>query len=348
MIGMTARDNHHQPPPRERRITLHDVARHANVSHQTVSRVINNYPHVKAATRSRVLQAIDELGYTPNRSARSIREGRSGTLAFIAFYSQSYISLHQSLLSSAQVANEQGYNLQLAVLPQTGWDDIRPVLDQLLGWQVDGILFAVTTSAIDYSRIRDYCAGVPIVQRDVRLGLDVPAVINDQYHGAKLTVEHLIGLGHHKFALINGPPGWYATRVRQQAWHDTLTAAGIENWASAAGDWTSDAGYHATCELIASGVDFTALIACNDEAAFGALRALADHHLRVPEDVSVVGYDGVPNARYFTPPLTTIDAGYISFGQIAVQHLTATTHPPSRRSPNRRIHRASPAPPDAS
>jgi DNA-binding LacI/PurR family transcriptional regulator len=332
------------------RITLHDVAEKAGVSHQTVSRVINQHPYVKPHTRERVLRAIEELGYLPNRSAKSTREGRSGTLAFVTFHGEAIVPLHRSLLSSEQAANEASYDLLFAAASDHSWNHIRMVLDRLIGWQVDGIIIASTVVSIDYDRIRAHCSPIPVVQRDARTGIKTPSVVSDQDYGTRLAVQHLIDQGHTRICEISGPLDWFAAQTRHAAWQDALQKAGIEPGMSIPGNWSVEAGYQAACTLLAQAGDFTGLIVGNDEMALGAIHALVENGLNIPHDVSIIGYDDIPGAAYFLPPLTTIRPNYEALGREAVKYLIeciedAQTPPQQRIIYPDLVVRASTAPP---
>lgn len=306
--------------PHSKRITLRDVARAAGVSYQTVSRVINDHPHVAAVTRQRVMDAVRGLNYQPNIVARSLVTRRSNMLQMIV-YGGSHYGPIQMVANVERAARELGYNLILSHITAVTVEDIRASIDALSGRFVDGIVLIAPVRGVSHEEIGILCNGIPFVMIDAQPGAAAPSVVIDQYYGGQLITQHLIDLGHRHICEISGPLEWYGADARHQSWRSTLVAAGLEPGLSVPGDWTAAGGYQAAATLLDSGTHFTALVVGNDQMAFGAARALRDRGLRIPDDVSVVGFDDIPEAAYFEPPLTTVRQHFDALGQQSADYL---------------------------
>jgi len=308
--------------PSSRRVTLNDVAALSGVSYQTVSRVINNHPNVAESTRDRVLRAIKQLDYHPNRVARTLAARRSNTLAVVTFR-MNYHGPAQMMIHIERAARSAGYDLIFSNI--TDMRQINNALQQLNSWQVDGLLVITPIAGCDYDDMFS-TSGIPIVQIDTKAGLDCPSVIVDQYRGCQLATQHLIDLGHTAMCEIRGPLEWYGAAARHQAWEDTLHQAQLQPGMSIEGDWTANSGYEATGELLDKNADFTALVIANDQMALGAMRALRQRGVRIPEDVSVVGFDNMPESEFFEPPLTTVHQDFDALGKQGIEYLLEQIH----------------------
>lgn len=314
--------------PHAKRITLHDVARAAGVSYQTVSRVINAQPHVSEATRQRVMDAVKHLNYQPNIAARSLVTRRSNMLQVIV-YGGSHYGPAQMVVHVERAARELGYNLILAHIAAVTIEEIRASITSLSGRFVDGIVLITPVRGVSYEQICAICGDVPFVMIDTQPGTATPSVVIDQHYGEQLITKHLIDLGHRHICEISGPLDWYGAAARHQSWQSTLEAAGLEPGMSMAGDWTAAGGYAAAVQLLDAGAQFTALVVGNDQMAFGAVRALRDRNLRIPEDVSIVGFDDIPEAAYFEPPLTTVRQRFDALGRQSADYLISLIERPS-------------------
>lgn len=310
-----------------RRITLSDVALLAGVSSQTVSRVVNNHPYVSDDTRRRVLTAIRKLNYSPNRAARSLATRRSCTLGVVSF-DIAFYGPAQMVMNIERTAKRRGYTVSLATADRMALEEVRQAVTDVGGDALDGLLLIAPVIGVSYEDLREICGTVPFVQIDIELSAKVPSVVIDQRYGSQLVTQHLIDLGHRCIAEICGPQSWYGAQARHTSWRDTLLAAGLEPGPSVEGDWTSRSGYEAACALLASGAEFTGLVVGNDQMALGAMAALRERGLRVPEDVSVVGFDDIPEAAYFAPPLTTVRQNFAALGEQSVEYLMALIENP--------------------
>jgi LacI family transcriptional regulator len=307
---------------RQKRITLVDVATRVGVSYQTVSRVVNDHPNVSHETRQRVARAIKELDYRPNRAAQSLVTRRSYMLELITFGSEFYGPAHM-IASVGQTARGLGYNLTVNHMDGSSPDDYRQALNSITDHLVDGIVMLAPTSATAVDALLTLCRGIPTVLVDSAPGAHSPSVIIDQRAGGRMIGQHLFALGHRAIAEITGPLNWYGAQARHDGVCEALEQVGLALVASREGDWSPDCGYTLTRALLADGVSFTALVTGNDHVALGAMRALREHGLRVPEDVSVVGFDNQPESAYYEPPLTTIHQDFAALGKQCIDYLVA-------------------------
>jgi len=288
------------------RVTMQDVADLVGVSRQTVSAVINGKPGITEPTRYRVLTAIDQLGYRPDLTARSLRTKRTHTIALMLTDVSSPVAGRMAVAAES-LAYEMGYNL---VLYNT-CDDVereRFYVNSILQRSVDGVLYI---SARDESSVAALLqeAGTAVVVID-RTPSDYsgPSVLLDNYEAGRLAGEHLVSLGHRHIAHIGGPCFVHISDERLRGLQ--LTLADCDPSAQLclvrAADWRVESGYSAMKSLLESGSAFTAVSAAGDLLAIGAMRALRDAGRRIPEQVSVIGLDDIDIAPYLEPPLTTV------------------------------------------
>lgn len=301
-------------------LTINDVAEAAGVSYQTVSRVINQSPHVAVKTRKRVQNTIDRLGYRPNDAARKLAAGRSSTIGIISFAS-AYYGPWQVLTSIEATLKQKGYSLHISFIDDPETDTFAESLRQMNLQQLEGIILITPIAELDFGEMERYLNAVPHVLLDIDRGKQFASVLIDQQYGMNLAVEHLIKLGHSKIASISGPLNWAVATSRQHGLNQALSAAGLDLVATMAGDWSVQGGYEATSKLLGLAREFTALVVGNDHMALGAYRALKEQGLGVPEDVSVIGFDDIPEASFFEPPLTTVRQDFTLLGQQCVNYL---------------------------
>jgi DNA-binding LacI/PurR family transcriptional regulator len=307
------------PESLSKQATLRDVADLAGVSYQTVWRVVKEQPHVAEETRRRVLQAVQQLDYHPHRPAQMLTTGRSHILHLIFFEGGS----DEALLSILHWAQLYGYTLVVTVLNDiTSSDSVRSALRET-SQMIDGLLIVMPYAHLSYEELTEFCQGRPFVAVSTRLGSRMPSVVFDQWNGARQIVEHLVELGHRDIAEISGPLETADGSIRHSSWRRCLELSNLDTGLSVAGDFEVCSGYLGVQDLLARGRPFTALVAGNDRMALGAIRALREAGLRVPEDVSVVGFDDMPEAAYFDPPLTTVRQDFGVLGRESVEYLVA-------------------------
>jgi DNA-binding LacI/PurR family transcriptional regulator len=321
-----------QPAPAP---VMTDVARLAGVSHQTVSRVVNGSPHVSGPTRARVLAAMAELGYRRNAVARALATRRSGTLGVITFDTVLYGPV-STLYSVEQAASTFGLGVSIAVVDQISSSAVERALARLQDQSVEGVVAlapqqdAVEVLTAELRPVPTVFVGGLVGSASGEGGRPpVPAVGIDQRGGAEAATRHLLDLGHRTVHHLAGPPDWLDARWRAEGWRATLTAAGAPVHDPVVGDWSARSGYAAMQKLLAADPALSAVFVANDQMALGALRALDEAGRRVPEDVSVVGFDDMPEAEFFRPPLTTIRQHFPEAGRRAVRLLLDLIRPES-------------------
>lgn len=300
---------------------MRDVAELAGVSTQTVSAVINDKPGITEETRDRVQAAITQLGYRPQLTARSLRTGQTRTLALILTDVSSPVA--GKMASAAEdFAYAAHYNL---VLYNTH-DDIEReafTISSVIQRSVDGALFvSVHDESMGPQMLR--AAGIPAVVIDrVPRRYDGPAVVLDNAGAGRVAAEHLLDQGHTRIAHIGGPTNVHIARERLAGYRQALKGRGLRaaGPVEAARDWRIESGYEAMQRLLRNGPGFTAVFAAGDLLAIGAMRALREAGLRVPEDVSVVGIDDIDIAAFLWPPLTTVSQSIAQMATLGVQLL---------------------------
>ena len=311
----------------EKNVTLNDVAELSGVSYQTVSRVINNHPSVAEKTRKRVEEAIRVLNYRPNRAARSLVTNRSETIAIISFGTTFY-GPSQILTNITQQAKQSGYRVSPSSVEKLEYDELKAALDDIHSQLIDGIIMIAPIISDFMVEIKDLIGDIPFVQIDTRPQPELASVIIDQMYGSRLATEHLIELGHRQIAEISGPLNWHDAVARHQSWEETMEQHHLPHNLRAEGHWTAQSGYEAVQTLLKDGAKFTALVVANDQMALGAIAALDNLGLRVPDDVSVVGFDDIPEAAYFLPALTTIRQNFSALGKQSVDYLVSLMEDP--------------------
>jgi DNA-binding LacI/PurR family transcriptional regulator len=294
-----------------------DVARRAGVSHQTVSRVLNDHPNVSPQTRAGVLAAIRDLGYRRNAAARTLVTGRTNALGVISFDTTLYGPA--SMLYGIERAAHPGYSVAIASLPGFDRRSLLEAVDRFVGQGVEGIIvIAPETTAV--SALGGIAAEVPLVAVGCGPSAPLPSVAIDNHAGAAQATTHLLDLGHGTVHHVAGPDNWLDAQQRVAGWRDALRAAGADEPELLRGDWSARSGYEAGHRL-SEMPGVTAVLCANDPMALGLLRAFAERGRLVPRDVSVVGFDDIPEAAFFLPPLTTVRQDFGELGRRALHLL---------------------------
>lgn len=314
--------------PSQKTATLHDVAEQSGVSYQTVSRVINNHPRVAEETRKRVWKIIRELNYHPNRAARSLVTNRSDTIAILSF-GTSFYGPGQMLANITQFARKNGYRVSPNSVQQLGQEEISAALADLHEHLIDGLIMIAPIVSDFTHQLKDLVGTIPFIQIDMKPQPGVASVSIEQVYGARLAVEHLIDLGHRRIAEISGPLHWYDAIMRHQSWVGSMAQNGLPHHMSVEGHWTAQSGYEAVNTLLDNGAEFTGLVVANDQMALGAMAALNERGLRIPDDVSVVGFDDIPESAYFLPALTTVHQDFEALGEQSVEYLVSLIKNPA-------------------
>lgn len=318
------------------RVTIRDVAALAGVSHQTVSRVINGAERVNADTRQRVEDAIARLEYRPNAIARDMAQGRTRTLACLSPNLTDY-TLASIIEGAESEARRLGYFLLSASAPDEA--AFGTLVDQLISSRRAEGLLVINP----YADQRHTClpTNTPLVfvgARPRTPGID--AVSLDDQAGGFTATRHLLDLGHRQIAMITGPCLEDCTNDRQDGYEAALQAAGVavQHERIQEGDWSASSGYEAVKKLLADRVAFTAIFAQNDRMAIGAIRALHEAGLSVPADISIIGFDDMPLASYFDPPLTTMRQDTYSIGREAARLLIQAMNIPDSGRQSIKMH----------
>jgi DNA-binding LacI/PurR family transcriptional regulator len=294
-----------------------DVARLAGVSHQTVSRVLNDHPHVSAKTRADVLAAIRDLGYRPNAAARTLATGKTNALGVISVDSTQYGP--SSMLYGLEQAAPPDYLVAISRLTAFDRQTLDKTVERFLGQAVEGlIVVAPQTDAVE--ALVNLTTEIPLVAVKCGTSAPLPSVIIDNRAGAARATQYLLDLGHETVHHMGGPPNWLDSAERAEGWRETLLAAGATVPDMVYGDWSARSGYE-TGHRLAAMNDVTAVLCANDQMALGLLRALAERGRNVPGDVSVTGFDDIPEAAFFPPPLTTVRQDFGELGRRAMHLL---------------------------
>lgn len=302
---------------RARPPSIHDVADLAGVSYQTVSRVINGAPRIRPDTLERVQRAIGELGYRPNRAARALVTRRTRTIG-VLLTARTLHGPYSSFLAIVDAAAERGYGVTATPAATDSAESIADAVDQLLAHGIDGIV-AIAPQDRARRMLRSLAPNVPVITLQGAPD-EVEDFGLDQREGARIAVEHLIGLGHRGILHVPGPRGWAESEERDRGYRQAMIDHGLEPVTSEHGDWTVGAGFRVgRAALLEAPV--TAVFAANDDMAIGVLAAARDLGLRVPEDLSVVGVDDMPVAGFVSPALTTVRQDFPLIGRWALDGL---------------------------
>lgn len=338
-------------PLQPRGSVMRDVARLAGVSHQTVSRVLNEHPNVRQETRRRVLEAMQALNYRRNLAARTLVTRRSGTLGVIGFETTLF-GPASMLYGIEDAARTAGYFVTVASVRTLERQSVLEAVDRLCQQSVEGIIAIAPKPAVTNALVQ-----VPsgLASVGVGGGADEDAVTTvriDNAAGARLATQHLLDLGHSTVHHVAGPTDWPEARERVEGWRGTLYAAGARVPPVEPGSWSAQSGYEQG-QALARDPAVTAVFCGNDQIALGVLRALQEAGRRVPRDVSVVGFDDMPDSGYFLPPLTTIRQDFAELGRRSLAVLLDQLRTPEARPPDHvllspeLVLRASTAPPHA-
>ena len=297
-----------------------DVAKLAGVSHQTVSRVLHDSPHVRGDTRERVLAAIRQLDYRPNSVAQALVTGRSRTLGVVGFDTTLY-GPASTLLAIEHAAHDAGYSVTISSLRSLNRPAVLAAMQRLRDQGVDGVV-VIAPIRSGQEALRHVRPEFPVVAVEAGPDSSIRVATVDQVAGASAATRHLLDLGHRAVVHIAGPGDWKEAEERIEGWRSALKAAGAVAPPLLRGDWTPRAGYELGRNLLQL-PDVTAVFVANDQMALGLLRRLHEAGREVPRDLSVVGFDDIPEAAYFTPPLTTVRQDFPELGRRCLHMLLA-------------------------
>ena len=303
------------------KVTFKEVAELAGVSTQTVSRVTNGGKGVNLETLKRVQEAIDELGYVPNKGAQLLVRKKAKTFGVLSLAMT--FQGAAGIVSGIRIESEKaGYSMSLAVA-ESNAESLEAAIREFKSQQVEAILLNLPVTKIVAEAIVEKHKDMPFLFIDVSPDTAVNQVSADHYEGAKKMVALMVAHGRHHFALLAGPQNSHGANLRDLAWHDEIKRSDAIIVDEAEGDWSAESGYVETTKLLLRGQKFNALLVGNDQMALGALRACAERSVLIPEQVAVVGFDDTLNSEYFNPPLTTIRQDFMEIGKQAVHKVLA-------------------------
>ncbi|WP_022889537.1 LacI family DNA-binding transcriptional regulator [Agromyces italicus] len=301
-----------------RAVGVREVAALAGVSRQTVSRVLNDHPEVATATKERVLAAMGELDYRMNNAARALGTRRSRTFGVLASDALQY-GPSRSIAAVESAARAAGYWVSAAFVDSGDAASVTAAVEHLLAQSVEGLVVvaphARTIETLDVLEI-----GVPVVTLH-SAGHDARSFSVDQSAGARAAVGCLADAGHRRVAHLAGPADWLEAEARRAGYLAELETRGLETGPVIAGDWTARSGFAAAAAVVDSGV--TGVFAANDQMALGLIGGLRAVGVAVPEDLSIVGFDDMPDAAYLWPALTTVRQDFEELAHHAVERLVA-------------------------
>ncbi len=314
----------------KQRPTIKDVAKRAKVSLSTVSLVINNKGYVSQSTREKVERVIRELGYHPTRSARDLALRKSGNIGFILtndHFTQSEPFYTKIFLGAEFEAQKHDYYILLTTVEKK-FDSLNSIPRFLKEQNVDGVLIAGQVSIELIAYISSMNIPIVLIDYDVENHKHSTVLMNN-YRGTQLAVEHLLELGHKEIGFLGGDLDHPSIYQRYLGYKDSLDNAGIiikDSWISAKEpDTKQQDGYNAARAFLNNGESLpTAIIAANDAMAIGCLRHFTEAGIKVPDDISLIGFDNIERSYHVKPPLTTIDVNKFEMGETAVRTLTET------------------------
>ena len=312
-------------------VVMVDVARAAGVSQKTVSRVVNGAPHVRAEVRDKVNQAIEQLGYRPNAAAQALARERSHTIGALTLGTP-LVGPSRRMFGLEHEARRLGYRMALVSVPNLSARSVAAGIDTLLAQRVEGLVIEVPTHLIEVSATQ--LDGLPVVTSAGWIpGLPRQIVVDvDQEEACRALTRYLLGLGHRTVWHVAGPRDWDAAQKRLNGWRSALRDARRKVPRVLYGDWSAASGYEHGRKLAEQG-EVTAVFAANDQMAMGVLRAFYEAGRRIPADVSIVGFDDVPEAEFQMVPLTTVAVAAEEAAQRIVGELLQLINggePPSR------------------
>jgi DNA-binding LacI/PurR family transcriptional regulator len=324
VAGATGRREAETALPLGRKPNINDVARLAGVSIGTVSRVLNDAPDVNAATRERVRQVIKDIGYRRNRTATALVTSRSTAIGILTDGSPRFGPVG-TLMALENVARQKGYGTTVITVEEPYEDSVQKALDSLDDVGVDGIIVIAPVVAMA-AAVWNASVRVPVemIAAGASSTPNVFTYSENQELGARLATQHLIDLGHTDIAHLAGSMDWFDGRVRKRGWEAALRGAGLQPGLCLEGDWSPRWAYETGLRLVEEGRVPQAIVAASDHTALGVIRAFAEKGVRVPDDVSIVGFDDIEGSDYFLPPLTTVRQDFPALALASIEVLLGT------------------------
>ena len=306
--------------------TIYDVAEKAGVSRQTVSRVLNNRQDVSDETRKRVQEVIAELSYHPSAIAQSLSRQKSYLFGVVTA-GLKYIGPSRTLSGITSKAEELGYGLLLKELASFSSNNVKPLLHWFKSHQVDGIIWAAPEIEDNRYWIKDILPEIeiPIIFLTMEEQKEVSIVTTDNFSGARMATQYLIDQGRKNIGHIAGPLEWWEARQRKMGWETALSEAGLKKtdrmWTQ--GNWSSKSGKSAFAELLAKFPEMDAVFVGNDQMALSVLTSAREIGMNIPQELAVVGFDGIADSEFYCPPLSTVSQNQDELGRVAVAELAS-------------------------
>ncbi|MDO9590666.1 MAG: substrate-binding domain-containing protein [Microcella sp.] len=277
--------------------------------------MINDSPSIRPETLHRVRQAIDELGYRPNQAARALVTSRSRTIGVLSTQTVHY-GPATAINAIETAAREAGYRLSITNISSTEYASIKSGIDYLMSQSIEALIVIAPQVRV-FEALNDLQVSVPFVTLEATGFNTSHSLWVDQIQGARIATRHLIELGHTEIMHISGPQDWIEAEARMQGFLRELSDSDLRTRAPILGDWTASFGYYAGLELLRYR-DFSAVFVGNDQMALGFMHACREHGLDVPGDISIVGFDDIPESAHFAPPLTTVRQNFAEIGRRAI------------------------------
>ncbi|MGF1727797.1 LacI family DNA-binding transcriptional regulator [Photobacterium nomapromontoriensis] len=299
-------------------VTLENVAKHVGVSRATVSRVVNGDTKVKPETKQRIEQAIAELGYTPNPAARALASSQSQTLGLVT---TSYLGgFFGMLMDNVQTEADKSHKQLLVTQGGGTADNELKAITKLYNMRCDGLVLHVRSITDEQLNALSKNHAFILLDRVVK-GLESRCVSFDHHLASHLATEFLIQHGHQNIACISGPQTRSSSQLRYQGFADTMAAAKLTPIECLSGHYDLPSGYNACCKLLKQTNRPSAIYCCNEEMALGALLAISEHGLRIPQDISLICYDSGERAAFVSPKLTSVHFPIAAMAKTATQLL---------------------------
>ncbi len=298
-----------------RPLAIADIAKLAGVSPMTVSRVVNGGVGVAEATRRRVEAVMREVDFTPNASAQALRAGRARSIGFLSLTSELVGALAKVLVSLEQQARAAGYAVTVVTLDDINEQTVHQARRQFRQNAVE-VVVVISPMVASRAAVEMLARSIPCVGIWTPPGTMRPVAAPDNERGGYLATSHLLDLGHRRIAHISGPRGWMETENRERGWRRALEERGLAPGPVIAGDWGPGSGFEAAQQILED-PDVTAIFVACDAMALGVLDAARLMGRSVPEDISIIGYDDIPEAQFYFPPLTTMAQRFYELGERA-------------------------------
>jgi len=304
----------------KKKANIYDVAALAGVSHQTVSRVLNDHPSIKPATRERVEEAIKSLAYRPNPAARQLVTAKSRIIGLLVGDTGLYgpAGMLNAMETQARAAGYFAFSVAVQADSRESWLN---GIEHLGALHIEGMVTIALPRAI-FADVKQRLKGIALMSIDTEGASDKLTVQVDNFEGGRLATQHLIGLGHKNIVHITGLSSSNEANERERGYLTAIESAGLKPNV-VVGDWSSDTGYSIASSLDFDSNEVTAVFCANDHLALGVLKALSKRGITVPDRVSVMGFDDVPESAYFQPGLTTVKQDFKALGAMAMEHLLA-------------------------